>query len=499
MTQRPRRQPAGSADPSRPPPYRLAALLRGHSNDVRAVASSSSNRLFTASRDGTARSWVRASGGGDGQAGGWAEDRVWRDGHEGYINAIARVPARPNDPEQHGFLATAGADSLIQLFSLAPDASPTPTHTLLGHAHNVCALHCSDDGRTIASASWDCTARVWERQDDDGDEPWACARVLVEHGAAVWDVMMLEGEKELVLTASADSRIRLFAGADVRFVFKGHQGPVRALAKLLPGDPTSALFASASNDGTIRVWDYRTGSALTVLGSHDSFIYSLATIPSSAGGGLASSGEDGIISVWNEDDGEKDQEVLVPALSVWSLATLPNGDLACACSDNMVWVFTRDPLRAADEATQGEYEARMAERRAARVPKQERPIVHEPAVLEGRGSSAGEVKLVKQGEVVVAHQWDGSKWEELVEVVEAGEAAGDSAAPARPPQSRMQHDGNEYDYVFAIDVKDDEPALQLPYNLEDDPHAVATAFVAEHALPDSYLEQIVDFIRASTA
>lgn len=208
--------------------------------------------------------------------------------------------------------------------------------------------------------------------------------------------------------ACADSRIRLFSGTNVNLVFKGHQGPVRALAKLLPSDPSCALFASASNDGyvsspydphtsapnhirscsTIRVWNYQSGDALTILGTHDSFIYSLATVPSSAGGGLASSGEDGIISVWNEEDGEKDQEVLVPALSgarpfcaclgswpvvgrlsssplgppaVWSLATLPNGDLACGCSDNMVWVFTRDPLRVADEATWREYNARLAQ------------------------------------------------------------------------------------------------------------------------------------------
>lgn len=70
------------------------------------------------------------------------------------------------------------------------------------------------------------------------------------------------------------------------------------------------------------MWDYRTGNALTVLGSHDSFIYSIATIPSSAGGGLASSGEDGIVSIWNEEDGERDQEVLVPALSGASRASL---------------------------------------------------------------------------------------------------------------------------------------------------------------------------------
>jgi hypothetical protein len=35
------------------------------------------------------------------------------------------------------------------------------------------------------------------------------------------------------------------------FTFKGHTGPVRSLAKLLPDDPDCALFASGSNDRCI--------------------------------------------------------------------------------------------------------------------------------------------------------------------------------------------------------------------------------------------------------
>lgn len=87
----------------------------------------------------------------------------------------------------------------------------------------------------------------------------------------------------------------------------------------------------------------------------------------------------------------------------------------------------------------------------------------------------------------------------------------------------MLHEGVEYDYVFHIDVKDDEPPIPLPFNLEgalessavtchtfddelltaalflaDDPHATASAFVEAHSLPSSYVERIVEFVRAST-
>lgn len=39
----------------------------------------------------------------------------------------------------------------------------------------------------------------------------------------------------------------------------------------------------------------------------------------------------------------------------------------------------------------------------------------------------------------------------------------DQDAPTQQ-RAKMQHDGQEYDFVFSIDVKDDEPALKLPFN-----------------------------------
>lgn len=71
---------------------------------------------------------------------------------------------------------------------------------------------------------------------------------------------------------------------------------------------------TAYTHSTIRLWDWKTGNALSVLGEQGSFVYSLASIPSIVGGGLASSGEDGIIKIWNEE-GMEEQQVLVPALS----------------------------------------------------------------------------------------------------------------------------------------------------------------------------------------
>ncbi|GAA6039885.1 hypothetical protein NBRC10512_008223, partial [Rhodotorula toruloides] len=299
-----------SPEPSDPPlpPYRLSALLQAHTSDVRYLSVAplaSSPQLFSASRDGSARSWVQKEGVE------WMQDKEWKQGHEGFANALCWIPPVEEEEDKAGYLATSGSDALIQLYSLSSPSS-APVQTLLGHAHNVCALHASKDGTKMVSASWDGTARVWERRREEeareeGEEgEWTCERVLADHGAAVWDVLMLEegGGGDSVLTACADSRIRLFDGDKLRHLFKGHEGPVRSLCVLLPEEADSTLFASGSNDGTIRLWDWRTGTALSILGQQGSFVYSLAPIPSRAGGGLASSGEDGIIKIWNEEGRE---------------------------------------------------------------------------------------------------------------------------------------------------------------------------------------------------
>ncbi|GEM11646.1 ubiquitin homeostasis protein Lub1 [Rhodotorula toruloides] len=310
--------------------------------------------------------------------------------------------------------------------------------------------------------------------------------------------MVVDVGDESVLTACADSRIRLFEGDKLRHLFKGHEGPVRSLCVLLPEEADSTLFASGSNDGTVRLWDWKTGAPLSILGDQGSFVYSLASIPSRMGGGLASSGEDGIIKIWNEE-GREEQQVLVPALSVWTLATLANGDLACGCSDHNIWIFTRDEKRTAGQKTVRIYEERLESTRASKAPAAPEPRIEGPAALEQPGQAEGEVKLVgADGQPTMAHQWDGTEWVELGQVVDRLTTP-DGGAKASPARENMLHDGVEYDYVFQIDVRDDGPPIPLPFNLEDDAHATAASLVAAHSLPESYVKRIVEFLGIWTA
>jgi hypothetical protein len=44
-------------------------------------------------------------------------------------------------------------------------------------------------------------------------------------------------------------------------------------------------------------------------------------------------------------DGELVQTLTHPAISVWTVATMPNGDIVTGCSDGVVRVFSRNESR----------------------------------------------------------------------------------------------------------------------------------------------------------
>lgn len=148
---------------------------------------------------------------------------------------------------------------------------------------------------------------------------------------------------------------------------------VRALCKLPSSNSTGAHFASASNDGIIRLYTLQ-GQLVASLHGHESFIYSLAALPS---GELVSSSEDRTVKIWNGT--QCVQTITHPAISVWSVAACSEtGDIVTGASDRIARVFSRSPDRhAALEAIQlfdqAVKESAIPEQQVGKINKEELP------------------------------------------------------------------------------------------------------------------------------
>lgn len=122
---------------------------------------------------------------------------------------------------------------------------------------------------------------------------------------------------------------------------------------------------SSLKSRSIRVWDLSTQREVQQLDGHDSFVYSVAALPS---GEIISGGEDRSMRVWSADSRELLQTITLPAISgrgplafvasmaqvgsVWSVTAMPSGDIAAGTSDGVVRVFSRAVERQAEQALQ---------------------------------------------------------------------------------------------------------------------------------------------------
>lgn len=460
--------------------FKLSAQLVGHESDVRAVSFPSPDVVLSASRDCTLRVWRRA------QATPPSFDATLLSRGSEYINSVSFLPPSKDRPD--GLVISGGKDTIIEVKAPSATSADNAERLLVGHAHNVCTLDVAPDGTYIVSGGWDGQARVWN------PTKWETELMLSGHeGMAVWNVVAFD--EHTVVTGCADKSIRIF---DLRKSTAGEVAPrstiytpdvVRALCRVPKNHPSGADIASASNDGTLRLWKLN-GQQVGELQGHDSFVYSLTSLPS---GELVSAGEDRTVRIWRGT--ECVQTITHPAISVWTVAANPEtGDIVSGSSDGAARVFTRRPEAVADQETLKEFEDSV---KASSIPQQQVGGVNKeklpgPEFLTSKsGTKEGQVQMIKEDNgSVTAHQWSASQqqWINVGTVVDAVGSTG----------KKVEYNGQSYDYVFDVDIEDGKPALKLPYNLSENPYERATKFLGDNELPLTYLDNVANFITENT-
>jgi cytochrome c len=278
------------------------AQLRGHGGPVRAIAVSSDGmRAISGSFDTTAIRWSLSSS---------TAEKVLRF-HEGAVNCAVFL----ND----GRVATSGEDTRIAIWRPGDDK---PMAVLQGHSAPVVGLAASPDGKLLASAAWDHTARLWPLA---GGEP----RVLEGHQQNVNGVAFAP-DGRAVITAGYDLTLRIWpiAGSGAPTIAT-LPTPLNAVVIAPDGD-----IVTAGANGKV----YFLAPSGDVKGEVEAAAVPIIAVALAGDGKLvAASSIKGSIAIIERAGRTLERTLVGPGLPAWSAAFLPdNGTLLTGGTDRLV-------------------------------------------------------------------------------------------------------------------------------------------------------------------
>ncbi|WP_330338893.1 WD40 repeat domain-containing protein [Streptomyces sp. NBC_00557] len=247
-------------------------------------------------------------------------------------------------------LATASYDRTVRLWNVADPRRPQPLgKPLTGHTSWVSSAVFSPDGHTLASAGDDGTIRLWDVT--DRARPVPLGKPLTGHQGTTY-LVAFSPDGRMLASAGEDRTVRLWNVADPRRpretgALRGHTAAVRSVAF----SPDGRTVAAGGDDDTILLWNVadphhtrRYGSALK---GHTDLVHSVAFSPD--GHTLASGSADDTIRLWDVTHPARPSALGSPLAGhtgpIWSVAfSQDGGRLAAASADSTASLWNvRDP------------------------------------------------------------------------------------------------------------------------------------------------------------
>jgi WD40 repeat protein len=274
----------------------------------------------------------------------------------GPFNVLA---ARPDEP-----------DTSVRLWDVTSGAL---LHTLTGHTDTVHSVAFMPDGARLLSGGWDGTLRLWDVTSG------ALLSAFEADAGRVYSVMP-SSDGGQALAATGEGGILLLALDDdgqmhTLRAYEGHSDLVnRAVFS-----PDESLIASASRDGTVRLWHAASGQEIRLLEGHTAEVNDVRFSPD--GRYLLSASWDGTVRLWDTASGEEVRQMVGHTRPVFGVAFSPDGATALTGSSDMsvrLWdVATGEEIRRFDGHTNwvldvayspaGDYIITAAEDNTARI------------------------------------------------------------------------------------------------------------------------------------
>ena len=203
-------------------------------------------------------------------------------------------------------LAIAPNESEIRIL----DVRTSACEVLPGHRDTVLCLDRDSAGRWLASGSKDHEARLWTLDFTETQLSYTCFAILKGHTGSISAISLprkpLSGPPRFVITGSDDRTVKCWDISTGRtttpftprsmYTQKAHDKDINAIDI----SPDDRLFATASQDRTIKIFSVEDGQVMGVLKGHRRGVFSAKF--SATERVLASGSGDGTVRLWSLAD-----------------------------------------------------------------------------------------------------------------------------------------------------------------------------------------------------
>lgn len=269
------------------------------------------------------------------------------------------------------WLATGAKDNTARLWRIDPENDSYTCHAVLtGHAESLGAIALphtipqetsqaysdplSHPPQYLVTGSQDRTVKRWDISKDSKGK----VRAKYTRKAHDKDINAIDIDPSGTLFASAsqDRTVKIYSAAEGEAigVLRGHRRGVWTVKfapkeSQVPGSGGKGLIATGSGDKTVKIWNLSDYSCVLTLEGHSNSVLKLAWIPyrsidtrDKRGPQIASAAGDGLVKVWDTSSGEAMSTLDNHTDRVWALIAHPSSGALVSGGGDSVITFWED-------------------------------------------------------------------------------------------------------------------------------------------------------------